>query len=68
MDYKYSRVITALCKRARFIWPGLAALLLVSCGYYSFKGSLPSNLKTVAIPLFSDRTAYPDIREKLTKL
>jgi len=39
---------------------------LISCGYYSFRGSLPSNLKQVAIPLFNDRTAYPNIREKLT--
>ncbi len=52
--------------KIRFLGIGLAGLLLVSCGYYSFKGSLPSNLKTVAIPLFNDKTAYPNIREKLT--
>ena len=44
----------------------IAMLFLNSCGYYSFRGSLPSNLKQVAIPLFNDRTAYPNIREKLT--
>lgn len=54
-------------KGFRFALLGLMIiLLLISCGYYSFRGSLPSNLKSVAIPLFNDRTAYPNIREKLT--
>jgi len=35
---------------------------------YSFKGSLPSNIKTIAIPLFDDRTAYPGVREDLTNM
>ncbi len=38
----------------------------VGCGYYSFKGLLPSSIKNVAIPLFDDRTAYPGVREDLT--
>ncbi len=33
---------------------------------YSFKGSLPSYIKNVAIPLFDDNTAYPNVRENLT--
>ncbi len=37
-----------------------------ACGYYSFKGSLPSHIETVAIPLFEDRTAYPGVRESIT--
>jgi hypothetical protein len=41
--------------------------LLVSCGYYSFKGALPSHLKTIAVPLFNDRnTNFPNVRENLT--
>ena len=40
--------------------------LLLSCGYYSFKGSLPSHLKTIAIPIFIDRSAYPGVQEKVT--
>jgi hypothetical protein len=36
--------------------------------FYSFKGSLPGHLKSIAIPLFDDRTAYPNIREDLTNL
>jgi hypothetical protein len=41
-------------------------LLISSCGYYSFKGSLPSYIKKVAIPLFDNNTAYPGIQEDLT--
>jgi hypothetical protein len=33
---------------------------------YSFKGSLPSTIQTIAIPLFDDNTSYPNIREDLT--
>ena len=40
--------------------------LYSSCGYYSFKGSLPSHIKRVAIPLFDNNTAYPGIHEDLT--
>jgi hypothetical protein len=40
--------------------------LLLSCGYYSFKGALPSHLKTIAIPIFIDRSAYPGVQEKIT--
>ncbi|MEJ2054876.1 MAG: LptE family protein [Calditrichaceae bacterium] len=47
--------------------PLLALILLFSSCYYSFKGSLPSHLKTIAIPLFDDQRAqYPGVREKLT--
>lgn len=43
-------------------------LLLSSCGYYSFKGALPSHLKSIAIPLFNDRTPNAGVREKLTDM
>ena len=47
---------------------GIVLILLCTTGcYYSFKGSLPSNLKTIAIPLFDDRNAqFPGVRENLT--
>lgn len=50
---------------------GAAAILILmvllnSCSYYSFKGSLPSHLKTMAIPVFIDKSAYPGVQEKVT--
>ncbi len=41
-------------------------IILTSCGYYSFKGSLPPDVHTIAVTLFNDRTSYPGIREILT--
>lgn len=41
-------------------------LLFTNCGFYSLKGSLPPHLKTVAIPLFENRTAEFGISEELT--
>lgn len=40
-------------------------LLLQNC-MYSFKGSLPSYVESIAIPLFNDQTSYPNVRETLT--
>ncbi len=40
--------------------------LSMSCGYYSFTGSIPSDIKTVAVPLFDDNTSFPGVREDLT--
>ncbi|MEJ2543100.1 MAG: LptE family protein [Calditrichaceae bacterium] len=53
----------------RIIYPvSFVIIVLFSTGcYYSFKGSLPSHLKTIAIPLFDDRNAtFPGVRENLT--
>jgi hypothetical protein len=51
----------------------LAALLLclslgqIGCGVYSFSGSgLPSHIKTVAVPVFENRTTEYGIKENLT--
>lgn len=44
----------------------LLIVLSFSCGYYSFTGSIPSYIKTVAIPLFDDNTSFPGVREDLT--
>lgn len=49
-----------------FILHLFAISLFSACGYYSFKGALPSYLKSVAIPIFIDRTAYPGIQELVT--
>jgi hypothetical protein len=46
--------------------PFIISFLFFSCLSYSFKGSLPSNIKSVAIPLFDNNTAYPGIQEDLT--
>lgn len=44
----------------------LSVFLVAGCGYYSFKGALPSHLKSIAVPLFNDRTPNPNVRENLT--
>ena len=41
-------------------------LFVISCGYYSLKGSLPPHLNSVAIPLFENRTPEFGITETLT--
>ncbi|GAB4331456.1 MAG: hypothetical protein Kow0037_08090 [Calditrichia bacterium] len=49
------------------IWLVLLAVLIAgsSCVRYSFKGALPSDLKTIYIGDFENRTSYPTIREDL---
>jgi len=52
----------------RRLRPGTILLLagiMAGCTY-SFKGSLPSHIRNVAVPLFDDNTAYPNVRENLT--
>lgn len=46
----------------------LIATLALACGHYSFSGSSASHLKTVAVPVFEDRTAEFGIKERLTNL
>jgi len=47
--------------------PILMILLFSGCGVYSFSGStLPSHIKTVAVPLFVDHTAEFGIDQKIT--
>ena len=36
------------------------------CVKYSFKGALPSYLKTISIPLFEDQTSWAGLREDFT--
>ncbi len=47
-----------------------AILLLLSglgCVKYSFRGALPSDIQTIAIPLFEDRSAWVGLQEQLTR-
>ena len=43
-------------------------LVFVSCGYYSFKGALPPDIKTIAIPLLDDNTSESGVRENMTNI
>ena len=46
----------------------LLFLLLTSCGIYTFSGStLPLYIKTVSIPLFTNKTMEPGIAEEMTR-
>jgi len=44
----------------------LTEAVFLQCGFYSFSGSLPPHLKTVAVPLFENRTAEFALAEDLT--
>ncbi len=44
----------------------LFILLCGGCSYYSVSGSLPSHIKTVAVPLFENETVEIDIVEGIT--
>jgi len=56
------------CIRRLTQWMSLWAAmgLAAGCGVYSFSGSLPRHIRTIAIPLFEDRTSEFGIREDLT--
>ncbi|HKW93817.1 MAG TPA: LptE family protein [Methylomirabilota bacterium] len=43
----------------------MIAVLLAGCGY-STKGSLPSHIKTVAVPMFRNRTLEPGVESAVT--
>jgi outer membrane lipopolysaccharide assembly protein LptE/RlpB len=42
----------------------LVGLCMISCAKYSFRGALPSYLKSIYIQDFEDRTNYPGVREE----
>jgi len=57
----------------RFIKPatiflfGVILVVISHCGYYSFSGSsLPANIRTIAIPMFENRTTEFGVREDIT--
>ena len=43
----------------------LASVLLAGCGY-STRGSLPDHIKTVAVPIFKNRTLEPGVESAIT--
>lgn len=43
----------------------LATVLLAGCGY-STRGSLPDHIKTVAVPIFKNRTLEPGVESAVT--
>jgi len=43
----------------------LAAVVLAGCGY-STRGSLPDHIKTVAVPIFKNRTLEPGVESAIT--
>ncbi len=51
--------------RAPALGLALLALGLAGCGY-SFRGTLPDHIKTVAVPVFTNRTAEPAVENWLT--
>ena len=57
-----------MTKNRLWILVALSWFLFSACGFYSFKGSLPPHLHTVAVPLFENRTAEFGISEQLTDL
>jgi outer membrane lipopolysaccharide assembly protein LptE/RlpB len=50
--------------RPRLLALGLA-LLLAGCGY-SLRGTLPDHIRTVAVPVFANRTAEPAVENPRT--
>ena len=42
-------------------------LIVCACGFYSFSGGGYPGISSIAIPLFEDRSAEFQIREKLTE-
>jgi len=43
----------------------LAACLAAGCGY-SFRGNLPAHIKTVAVPVFQNRTQVAGLENTIT--
>ncbi len=60
---KTNHKIGVFASLAAFLW----VMAMAGCGPYSFSGnSLPPHIKTIAVPLFEDRTSEFGIKEKLT--
>jgi hypothetical protein len=55
------------CKQAQLVGFCVVVALVASCGFYSFSPGSASHIKTIAIPLFEDRTAEFGIREQFTE-
>ena len=44
----------------------LLVLAVAGCSYYSVSGSLPSHIKTCAVPLFENETVEAGVIEEIT--
>ena len=55
--------------RRLFLFGGLAALVLPGCGYsLSGRGSfLPASIRTIGVPLFTNRTSLYEIEQRVTE-
>jgi outer membrane lipopolysaccharide assembly protein LptE/RlpB len=51
--------------RGRALALGLVAIAVAGCGY-SFRGTLPEHIQTVAVPVFVNKTGEPRIESLLT--
>jgi outer membrane lipopolysaccharide assembly protein LptE/RlpB len=51
--------------RAHALGLALLAVALAGCGY-SFRGNLPDRIQTVAVPVFTNKTAAPAVENFLT--
>ena len=56
------KVFFVLLKRILLLY----CIIVLNCGIYSFSGSLAPHLKTVAVPLFDNRTVEFGIAEDMT--
>jgi hypothetical protein len=54
------------CWRAGFFWLLLLAIFAPGCGPYSFSGATATHIKTIAVPVFEDRTAEFGVKERLS--
>lgn len=58
-----------MAERGRLAGPALglilAAIVLAGCGYGT-RGSLPDHIKTVAVPIFKNRTLEPGVESAIT--
>ncbi|MCG3119554.1 MAG: hypothetical protein ALAOOOJD_01984 [bacterium] len=61
----YLHQLCASATLRTFFWFG-AAFALVGCGPYSFSGSASTHIKTIAVPVFEDRTAEFGVKERLS--
>lgn len=48
------------------LFPALILTIVSGCVKYSFRGALPSSIKTIAIPLFEDRSNWIGLQDKMT--
>jgi outer membrane lipopolysaccharide assembly protein LptE/RlpB len=58
-------VVDPARRARRVLGLALASLLLAGCGY-STRGNLPEHIKTVAVPIFKNRTLEPGVDTAIT--